>query len=144
MNNFPRLLVVNSLASFSEEVKAGNAIARILVTDAHNLRAGTVTSTLTVQGESYLEQNLVHLQYSVTSFGDDEASRSGQMLTVLKLVDDYLTGLGYAVRNGRYAIPAGLDVPEGILECIEWHRRDGERHGMWIARPSAAYLRVVQ
>ena len=140
MNSFLRVLYVATLADFAEEVKPEGTIVRVLVTDDHNVRSGTVTSTLTVQGDSRFEPSLVCLRYSVTSLGAEPHTRAGQMLIVAKLVRDYLSALGYTVRDGQYALLVDFTAPEGTLECVKWRRRE---RGNWYVEPSDAYRRVV-
>ncbi len=138
------ILLVNDLASFTQEVPSGkvrlNLTERLTFTGKYHIPHKNVF--LSLQGVN-AEGEIVWLMdtwtISVRPGGGNEPAwipwtPKEQSLyegasQAHHLVREYLTGLNYDVRDGQYGIPKNVEPMRGKFECLRWVKNnDGETY----------------
>lgn len=142
MNMNHRIIFVNDLAGFMEEVKPGrvwlNLTEQLSFSGTYNLPHKEIL--LILQGTSqYAEivclMDTWQIRVLPTTEGkrayipwdDRDASIYDATQEARRLVEKYLHDLGYHVRNGQYGIPKDIKLIRGHFECIRW-TKDANGH----------------
>jgi uncharacterized protein YndB with AHSA1/START domain len=133
------ILLVNDLASFTQEVPPGkvrlNLTERLTFTGEYHIpRKNVFLSLQGVNPEGEIVWLMDTWTISVRPGGGNESTwipwtPKEQSLyegatQAHRLVREYLAELNYDVRNGQYGIPKNIEPTRGEFECFRWIKND--------------------
>lgn len=146
MSEFPLVVQVTSLVEFVQEVSPmrelckvphtyQQAVVRLGLTETWANSSGIPTKvvSLDVQGVNGRGEIVwLHDNHAVNwAQGEPVTNRDASIYAGMKrmheLVKECLEEQGYAVRGGRYGLPASIKPLRGQFECVRWVK-DGDEY----------------